>query len=111
VHQEFIRDPITVKCQTIKEGALEGVGNIQANDNKVEQLEVVKTIQHEDFWPCLEVTSDSTPPLGIVIHGGLFVFPTSAMKTKGKGRTPIGGLIDLPHIFTPLIARNLTLNP
>jgi len=49
VHQEFIRDPITVKCQTIKEGALEGVGNIQANDNKVEQLEVVKTIQHEDF--------------------------------------------------------------
>jgi hypothetical protein len=35
-----------------------------------------------------EVIINSTHPLDIVIHGGLFIFLTFAMKTKVEGNEP-----------------------
>ncbi len=85
--RERTRDPIVMTCHTSKEGTLKGIGSIHAIDIKVEQHEVAKTTQ-QDSQPCPEVTLYSTPPLGIMIYGGLLVFPTFAMKTIGKGNDP-----------------------
>jgi len=108
--RECTRDPIVMKCHTNKEGTLKNIGSIHASDIKVEQHEVAKTTQ-QDSQPYQDVTLDSTPPLGIMIYGGLLVFPTFAMKTIGNGNDPHKRAYRPSPYFIPIIPRNLALNP